>query len=76
MLPPPMKVVKVKKTGKRYVFREHDGKYVKTYGEVINKADNRNLSFGPDKKFRFEDVEILEFERSLDLFFELFRQER
>lgn len=53
MLPPLMKVVKVKKTGKVYTFREKDDRFVKTYGDPG----------GPDKKFRLSDVEIYEVER-------------
>jgi DnaJ-class molecular chaperone len=74
MLPSLMKLVKVKKTGKRYILREQDNKYVKTYGEVMSDMDHHGLKHGPDKKFRLVDVEIMEFERSLELFVELFRQ--
>ena len=39
-----MKLVRVKRTGKRYIFREQDGKFVKTYGEVMNDLTKGGLN--------------------------------
>jgi hypothetical protein len=75
MLPPMMKVVRVLRTGKRYVFIGEKHRCVETYGRVNNPSASNPLYLAPGMRFLRNQVEILEVERTDALFQELYDQE-
>lgn len=79
MIPPPCRVATVKKTGKRYrvwSIEVRGGKrtFVNTFGEVLT-VSGASAKYGPNKKFRAEDVDITDEELSTGLLEGLMRQD-
>ena len=75
MFPAMTKLVRVKKTGKRYVFIAEQHGCVITYGQVSNPEASNPKYKTPGMKFLRNHVDILEQERNDELYKELYDQE-